>query len=159
MLSHNSPGGSCGRVSAPVKGFHLIFLKGIHLQQRRIALANREADIVATPALHVYVSNFSRIPVRLVKGMNFGTLRQLTTKPLSPSKTEREPLLLVDEGSTLEEGEGNRGSPLFAEAMEEHMDSETEAEIFASWEDRIASSLDGLHNQSLGYAAPAPSHV
>ncbi len=96
----------------------------------------------------MYVSNFSRIPVRL-KSMNIGTLRQLTTKPLRPHKIEEEPLLLVDDGSSIDEGEGNRGSPLFPEAMDEHKDSETEAESFTSWEDRIASSLDGLHNQSL----------
>ncbi len=97
------------------------------------------ADIVPTRAFRAYVSNFSRIAMRLVKGMNIGTLRQLTTKPLSPNKTEEELLLLVDEGYCLEEGECNRGSPLFAEAMDEHKDSETESETFASWEDRIAS--------------------
>ncbi len=101
-----------------------------------------------------YVSKFSRFPVRLVKGMNIGTLRQLTTKALGPNKNEEEPLLLLDKGYSLGEGEGNRGSPLFAEAMDEHKDSETGAEIFASWEDRIASSLHGLHNQSLSGKAP-----
>ncbi len=94
----------------------------------------------------MYVSKFSCIPVRLVKDMDICTLRQLKTKPLSPKKTEEEPLLLVDEGSSFGEGEGDRGSPLFAEAMDEHKDSETEATIFAPWEDRIALSLDGLRN-------------
>ncbi len=40
-------------------------------------------------------------------------------------------------------------SLLFAEALDEHKDGETEEDIFASREDRIASSLDGLRNQSL----------
>ncbi len=41
----------------------------------------------------------------------------------------------MDKGSSLEEGESNQGSPVFAKAMDEHKDSQTEAEIFASWED------------------------
>ncbi len=116
-------------VSAPVKGLHLIVFKGIYIQQRGMALANRVADIVPTWAFRVYVSNSSSIPVRLVKGMNIGTLRQRTTKPLSPNKTEEELLLVVDEGSSLEECEGIRGSSLFPEAMDEQKDSETEAEF------------------------------
>ncbi len=55
----------------------------------------------------------------------------------------------MDEDSSLGEGEGSGVSPLFAETMDEHKDSEAGDEIFASWEDRIASSLYGLLNQSL----------
>ncbi len=65
------------------------------------------AGIVPTRAFRVYVSNFSSVPVRLVKDMNICTIRPLATKPLSQDEAESEPLLLVDEGSTLGEGEGN----------------------------------------------------
>ncbi len=37
-------------------------------------------------------------------------------------------------------GEDDRVLPLSADAWDEHKDKETEAEIFASWEDRMASS-------------------
>ncbi len=40
-------------------------------------------------------------------------------------------------------------SPLFANAMDEDKDGTTEDDILASSEDRIASSQDGLRNQSL----------
>ncbi len=94
-------------VSALVKGFHLIVPKGIHLQRRGIVIANGVSDIVPTRAFRVSVSNISGIPVRLVKGMNIGTLSQLTTKPLRLQKTAEGRLFLVDECSSLEEGEGN----------------------------------------------------
>ncbi len=53
--------------------------------------------------LKVYVSNFSRIPIRLVKGMNFGTI-----KPISPTQMGDEDerglyTLLADEGILPEE--------------------------------------------------------
>ncbi len=107
-------------VSAPVMGIHLIVPNGIHLQQRGLALANGVADIVTSRKVRMYVSNFSRDPVRLVKGMNIGTLRSISTKPLQPYDTEKEPLPLMGEGSSLGEGENVRVSPLFAEAVEEH---------------------------------------
>ncbi len=45
-------------------------------------------------------------------------------------------------------------STLFAENMDEHKDDEaeekTEEDIFASWENRIASSLHGLRTRASG---------
>ncbi len=65
-----------------VRGLHLIVPRGIHFQQRGLALANGVANIVPTRAFRVYVSNFSRIPARLAKGMNIGTVRPLTPKSM-----------------------------------------------------------------------------
>ncbi len=40
-------------------------------------------------------------------------------------------------------------SPVFAETTDEHKDGDTGEGIFASREDRTASSLDGFHSQTL----------
>ncbi len=105
-------------VTAPVRALHLVVPKGIRLKQRGVALANGDAHIIPTRAFCEYVSKFSRIPVRLIKGINIGTVRPLTPKPLNPDGAESEPLLLADDGPTVEKGEGNRLLLLFAESMD-----------------------------------------
>ncbi len=67
--------------------------RDIHLQQRGVALANGVADILLKRGFRVYVSNFSRIPVRLVNGMNIGTVRPLIPEPhIGPSVVPLAPI-------------------------------------------------------------------
>ncbi len=73
----------------------------------------------------MYVSNFFRIPVRSVTGMNIGSVRPLTPKALNPDGVESELLLHADEGPIHEKGEGNSLSPLFAESIYQRENADT----------------------------------
>ncbi len=55
--------------------------------------------------------------MRFVKGMNISTFRYLSTKPLHPDDTEKGSLLILDEGSSLEDEEDNRALPLFVKVF------------------------------------------
>ncbi len=91
--------------------------RGGHLQPKGLAFANGVAEIVPTQAYREYVSNFSRIPIRFVKGMNLGTLKPIDSAPIEHESEEGAHTLLADEGSPLKEGEDIGRTPLLAEVL------------------------------------------